>query len=164
MEFNNKQLQNITLKIINHIGYKCQHFSQLHNLIIDRNYIISNNNYNNVLYLIPNIKKIISSSNFNSLHINAQKKQKWPLLNLFRQLLKIQNFNLKPIRKSAGKDKNGKKMYKRFFIIEKIASVVDADFQDTVFTLDVSDGLQEIDESDDTNYKEVAENLKTVII
>lgn len=164
MNINNKQLQDITLKIINVCGENCQKFSQLHQLTINREFLISTGNYNKINPFIQNIKKIISSSNFNSLHFNAQKKQKWPLLNLLRQILKIQNFNLKPIRRSAGKDKNGKKLYKRYFIIEKIASVVNADFEDTVFTLDVSNNLYDVDESDDTNYKEVANNLKTVII
>ena len=44
-----------------------------------------------------------------------KKKQKWPLLNLVRQILKVNNYRMKPIRKSDGKTKLGKKKYIRFF-------------------------------------------------
>ena len=86
MTFYNTQLQDITLKIINLCGYQCKHFSQLHNIIIKRESLISHGNYKIINPFIHNIKKIISSSNFNSLHFNAQKKQKWPLLNLLLSL------------------------------------------------------------------------------
>ena len=59
-----------------------------------------------------------STSNMTALQQTATKNQKWPLLNLVRQVLKGLNYNLIPIRKSDGYDEDGKKKYKRFFVIE----------------------------------------------
>jgi len=55
-----------------------------------------------------------------SLQTNADKSQKWPLLNLTRQILSVYGFKMTPIRKSDGYTKEGIKKYKRFFIIKKI--------------------------------------------
>ena len=63
---------------------------------------------------------MFSSSFLTSLHKDAEKKQKWPLLNLVRQILKVNDYRMKPIRKSDGKTKLGKKKYIRFFLIEKL--------------------------------------------
>ena len=41
---------------------------------------------------------------------------------LVRQILKSNNYNMEPIRKSNGYTKEGKKKYLRFFIIKKIKS------------------------------------------
>jgi hypothetical protein len=62
---------------------------------------------------------MFSSSMLTSLQTNAPKKQKWPLLNLVRQILKSNDYKMEPIRKSAGYTKDGKKIYKRFFLIKK---------------------------------------------
>ena len=54
------------------------------------------------------------------LQTGAVKKQKWPLLNLVRQILKTNDYKMTPRRKSNGYDDDGKKKYLRFFLIEKI--------------------------------------------
>ena len=41
------------------------------------------------------------------------------MLNLIRQILKVNGYNMNPIRKSDGYDKTGKKKYKRYFLIKK---------------------------------------------
>jgi hypothetical protein len=87
--------------------------------IIDREVLISLDNYDKILILMPNIKKELSSTYFNCIHKCAEEKQKWPLLNLVRQLLKLYKFDLKPIRKANGYDINKKKKYKRYFEISK---------------------------------------------
>ncbi len=51
---------------------------------------------------------------------NADKHQKWPLLNLIRQILNTYNYDMEPIRKSDGYTLEGVKKYKRFFQIKKI--------------------------------------------
>ena len=45
------------------------------------------------------------------------------LLNLVRQILKVKNYRMKPVRKSAGKTKDGKKKYIRYFMIEKYREI-----------------------------------------
>ena len=73
-------------------------------------------------HLASKLKKTpnFSSSTLTCLHRDAEKKQKWPLLNLVRQILKVKYYRMKPYRKSAGKDASGKKKYVRYFLIEKL--------------------------------------------
>jgi hypothetical protein len=52
---------------------------------------------------------------------NASKEQKWPLLNLIRQILNVYGYEMEPVRKSDGYTKEGVKKYKRYFQIRKTA-------------------------------------------
>lgn len=99
-------------------------YSQLNNMLIPREILLSSDTYDNVKNDIPKLKKIFSSSSMTALHDKADVCQKWPLLNLVRQILKSINYKMNPIRKSDGYTHDGKKKYKRYFIIEKINSVV----------------------------------------
>jgi hypothetical protein len=95
-------------------------FDGLDGLLIERNILLDNNRYELVKKTIPKLRKIYSSSFITSLHINAEKKQKWPLINIVRQILKINNYSMRPFRKSNGYDNNGKKKVIRYFRLEKI--------------------------------------------
>ena len=75
--------------------------------------------YEEVKKLLPELKKIYSSSLMTSLQRNADKSQKWPLLNLVRQILSTHNYKMEPIRKSDGYTLEGVKKYKRYFLINK---------------------------------------------
>ena len=74
---------------------------------------------------IQKMKKLYSSGSLTSLQKNAQETQKWPLLNLVRQILKSNNYKMYPIRKSNGYTQEGKKKYLRYFIIKKIKPAVE---------------------------------------
>ena len=50
---------------------------------------------------------------------NADKTQKWPLINLVRQMFSIHGYKLEPVRKSNGYTLDGVKKYKRFFLIRE---------------------------------------------
>ena len=67
--------------------------------------------------------EIFCSSKLTCLQETAEAQQKWPLLNLVRQVLKACSYKLDPIRKSDGYTKDGKKKYKRYFIIKKLKEV-----------------------------------------
>lgn len=95
-------------------------FDGLDGLLIERNILLDNDRYELVKKTIPELRKIYSSSFITSLHINAEKKQKWPLINIVRQILKINNYSMRPFRKSNGYDNNGKKKVIRYFRLEKI--------------------------------------------
>ena len=95
-------------------------FDGFDGLLIERHMLLDNNRYEMVKKMIPELRKIYSSSFITSLHINAEKKQKWPLINIVRQILKINNYAMKPFRKSDGYDNNGKKKVVRYFRLEKI--------------------------------------------
>lgn len=97
--------------------------NQLDGQLIPREVMLSEKTYESVKEKIPELKKKLSSSSLTSLHKNAKQDQKWPLLNLVRQILKTYNYTMKPIRKANGYTKDGKKKYKRFFIINKLMSI-----------------------------------------
>lgn len=101
-------------------GIPFEELNEIDGLLIEREILLSLEKYETVKERIPELKKYLSSSCLTSLQKDANLKQKWPLLNLIRQVLKIYYFKLDPIRKSNGYTKEGKKLYKRFFLIKKI--------------------------------------------
>ena len=69
---------------------------------------------------LPELKTILCSTSLTSLQKDAENKQKFPLLNLVRQILHVYGFQMQPIRKSDGYTKDGIKKFKRFFLISSI--------------------------------------------
>ena len=114
----------INLQIIKDFLNKCSivfdDFSQLDGMLIPRDLLLSNEKYEYVKDDIEKMKKLYSSGSLTALQKNAEASQKWPLLNLVRQILKSNNFKMDPIRKSNGYTKEGKKKYLRFFAIKQI--------------------------------------------
>ena len=109
---------NFLLEILQKLNITCS-YEELDGFMIERASLLNNELYKKLYQEIPKIKNILSSSKYNSVHSVAEEKQKWPLINLLRQLLKQYNFTLTPKRISDGYDEEGKKKYKRFFIINK---------------------------------------------
>jgi hypothetical protein len=104
----------LVLKIV---GLEIDDFKNIDGLIIPRETLLSDNKYEEVKKLIPELKKKYSSSFMTSLQKNAEQSQKWPLLNLIRQILNVYGFKMVPIRKSDGYTLEGVKKYKRYFQI-----------------------------------------------
>jgi hypothetical protein len=105
--------------ILKIIGIEFNDVDDLNGLSILRDQLLSDNKYEEVKKLLPELKKIYSSSLMTSLQKNADKSQKWPLLNLVRQILSTHNYKMEPIRKSDGYTLEGVKKYKRYFLINK---------------------------------------------
>ena len=113
-----------TIKLIlNRCNIQFTDFTSLNGLLIPRDILISDTIYKEIQNEIHNLKGLFSSSSMTSLQLNAQTRQKWPLLNLVRQTLKNINYKMIPIRKSDGYTKQKVKKYKRFFRIEAIQSI-----------------------------------------
>ena len=111
------------VEILNIVGIDFQKLNDNSDqLIIYRDTLIDPEKYKVAKEKIDDLKKFFSSSFLTSLQENAHKKQRWPLLNLVRQLLKTNMYEMKPIRKSDGYTKDGKKKYIRFFLIQKVNS------------------------------------------
>ena len=78
---------------------KCQiifeETTYLNGLEIPRDILLSKTRYEKVKPDIENLKKMgFSSSTLTALQKNATEQQKWPLLNLVRQILKASNYNI----------------------------------------------------------------------
>jgi|TARA_B110000093_G_C12972327_1_gene413450 hypothetical protein len=94
-------------------------FDTIDGLFIPRDMLLDESKYNSVKDDISDLKKKLSSSSLTSLQNNAKTNQKWPLINLIRQILHVYRYNMVPIRKSDGYTKDGVKKFKRFFQIKK---------------------------------------------
>lgn len=101
------------------VGLEINHFDELNGLTISRETLLSDNKYDQLKCFIPELKKNYSSSFMTSLQKNAEKSQKWPLLNLIRQILHVYGYKMEPIRKADGYTLEGVKKYKRYFLIHK---------------------------------------------
>ena len=112
-------------------------FDDLDGLLIPREVLLGLDNYKNVKDEIAILKQMFNSSSLTALQSTAEENQKWPLLNLVRQILKACNFKMTPKRISAGYTKDGKKLYKRMFIIERFTTI------DTTNELEPSVSLNE---------------------
>ena len=89
--------------------------------IILRETLLNDAIYKSLKNSVVELKKIFSSSALTSLHKEATSNQKWPLLNLVRQILNVYGYHMKPIRKCDGYTPDGVKKFKRFFqIVKKI--------------------------------------------
>jgi hypothetical protein len=88
-------------------------------LIIQRDMLLDPVKYEKLKPHIVSLKKIFSSKTMTSMHASAELTQKWPYLNLVRQVLKRMGYDIKPERKCAGRDETGKKRFDRFFVIHK---------------------------------------------
>jgi hypothetical protein len=108
--------------ILQSIGFKFLNINDLDGLLIPREQLLSDSKYEEIKKLIPELKKNFSSSFMTSLQKPAEKYQKWPLLNLIRQILNVYHFQMKPIRKSDGYTLTGIKKYKRFFLLHNKAN------------------------------------------
>ena len=111
--------ESIIIHFLNICGLNCNNFETLDGLQIERDKLLNIERYNAVKDNIHLLKSFFSSSNLTCLHETASLKQQWPLLNLVRQVLKECGFKLNPKRVSDGKTKDGKKKYKRIFIISR---------------------------------------------
>jgi len=103
--------------ILNIVGIYFNNIIELDGTLLLREQLLSQIKYEEVKKYIPELKKKFSSSFMTCLQENAEYNQKWPLLNLVRQILSVYNYHLTPIRKCDGYTPEGVKKYKRFFKI-----------------------------------------------
>lgn len=107
------------LKIIGITVDSIEHLEEINGFLIERDTLLNENYYNEIKQFIPDLKKEFSSTYLTSLQKKSVEEQKWPLINLLRQILNVYKYSMKPLRKSDGYDKDGVKQYKRFFLIER---------------------------------------------
>lgn len=119
---NNEESFKIIQDMLSSININIPDINGLDGLNITRDNLLSTNIINIYQSKKNEIKEIgYSSSKLTSLHNNNNEKQQFPSINMLRQLLKCNNFKLKPYVKSMGYDKSsGKKIVYRYYIIHKI--------------------------------------------
>jgi len=88
-------------------------------ILILRDSLLNNTIYKSIEPNIVELRKTLSSSSLTSLQKGADKTQKWPLLNLVRQILNVYGYKMIPIRKSDGYTPDGIKKFKRYFQLIK---------------------------------------------
>jgi hypothetical protein len=88
-------------------------------ILILRDSLLSDKIYKSIETEIVELRKTLSSSSLTSLQKGADKSQKWPLLNLVRQILNVYGYKMIPIRKSDGYTPDGIKKFKRYFQVIK---------------------------------------------
>jgi hypothetical protein len=101
----------------------CTTLNDLNGMLLPREIFFNDLLYKELKTHIPDLKQLFSSSYLTALQAPAATIQKWPQLNLMRQVLRSCNFKLTPKRVSNGYTIDGKKKYKRMFIIEKMRVV-----------------------------------------
>ena len=112
-------MDDVSKLILEKVGLEFTSENNLNEQTIPREHLLRDNKYEEIKILIPELRKVLSSSYMTGLQNNAEGAQKWPLLNLTRQILSAYKYQMIPIRKSDGYTKDGVKKYKRFFQIEK---------------------------------------------
>ena len=98
---------------------------QLNNIEIARDILLDTERYRQAQEHIIQFRHILSSSYLTSLQSTAAINQRWPLINLLRQILKAYGYRMVPKRRAAGYTKDGIKLYKRVFIIKPCESEKD---------------------------------------
>lgn len=108
-----------TITILAYVGIECKNVTELKGLMIPREQLLCEEKYEEIKKRIPELRANYSSSFMTALQKNADKRQKWPVLNLVRQILAVHKLHMEPIRKADGYTLDGVKKYKRFFLIER---------------------------------------------
>jgi hypothetical protein len=107
-----------TKLLLKNVGFEFNTVEDLIGNIIPRDELLCDMKYEEVKKIIPILKNKYSSTFMTSLQKDASNLQKWPLLNLVRQILSVYRLKMTPIRKSDGYTLDGIKKYKRYFHIE----------------------------------------------
>ena len=95
--------------------------TDLVNMTLNQKYLCSEKFKENIITMIPKLKHKYKSHKLTCLHNNSLDKQKFPTINMIRQILKCNNLKLEPYVVCNGYEKNtNHKICERFFLIKKL--------------------------------------------
>ena len=123
------ETQQIVKEFLNKCGIVFEDYKMLDGMLIPRETLLSQEKYENIKEDLIKMKKMYSSGALTALQKSAETKQKWPLLNLVRQILKSNNYKMDPIRKSNGYTNEGKKEIFAIFYYQKIKSTKEVEVE-----------------------------------
>ena len=112
-------MEEVVVDVLREIGLECHHIADLDGVEISRDIFISEMESSKFDNLVAKLKKYLSSSCLTALQTSASESQRWPVLNLARQVLRTYRLHMVPVRKCDGRTPEGKKKFKRFFRIER---------------------------------------------
>jgi len=126
-------MDEVSRKILSKLGLQFENENTLIEMLLPRETFIDELSiYDSIKSNISELKTIFSSSSLTSLQKQAGTNQKWPLLNLVRQILNVYGFQMKPIRKSDGYTADGVKKFKRYFFITKKTQKQNQNYQNNI--------------------------------
>lgn len=112
------------IKLFTVLGYNIKSKNDLLDLTIPREKLLDNTLLKDIQNAISDVSKKYKSSKLTCLHKNSTNKQKFPIINFIRQVLKCNNLYLKPLVLCRGYNKsNGKKIIDRYFKIININDI-----------------------------------------
>jgi len=92
----------------------------LNDTLVPREVLLDDTKYEEIKPFINELKQNMNSTFLTALHNDAEEKQRWPLLNLVRQILHVYKYKMTPIRKSDGYTIDKKKKFRRYFLIQHV--------------------------------------------
>ena len=107
------------LHLLQAAGVPVTESTALDGMVIDRNTFLRPDRYLDAAKLIPDLKRHFSSTNLTALQSDSPSTQRWPLLNLVRQVLRASGYNMKPSRTSDGYGPGRQKRYRRIYTIQR---------------------------------------------
>jgi len=116
----NDESMEIIKEIFSIINYTIDTKEDLFKLLICQKYLRSDEFKYKLNELIPKLKENYKSCKLTCLHKNSLDKQKFPSINMIRQILKCNNLFLKPHVICKGYYKNtNKKIFERYYVIRE---------------------------------------------
>tara|TARA_B100001057_G_scaffold475814_1_gene543034 strand:+ start:528 stop:896 length:369 start_codon:yes stop_codon:yes gene_type:complete len=113
--------EEVILHVLQLAGVDVGSVAGVEGLSIPREILVRPGAYTEVAKVVPTLKSHFSSTYMTCLQDEAPGGQRWPLLNLVRQVLKASGFNMVPRRVSDGYGPDKRKRYKRVFDVTRAA-------------------------------------------
>lgn len=118
-----EEVSDLIVEFLNHCGVVCKTLDDIDGMLVPREVLLCDKRYAAAREQLPKLRGVFSSSYMTSLQSNADEVQRWPLINLVRQTLKMCNRRMRPMRMADGYTKDGVKKYKRAFVIEPLRAI-----------------------------------------
>ena len=118
-----KQKEQLLCTFFSLVHIPIQSLDELYSKVIPREKFLQDSVMDTIQTYMPILKDYYHSSKLTCLHKNSMQKQKFPVLNLFRQLLKCHGILMKSKVFATGYTfANGKKEWSRNYIFIKISA------------------------------------------
>ena len=155
----------LLVELFDAIDIKIKTREDLLNIILRQDTLKDRNLIEELYRKAPNLKSFYNSSKLTCLHKNSLDKQKFPAVNMYRQLLKCNNLKMEPYVVSKGYNKySGKKIVERFYRIKELKSKDDENDNLEEIKESLKDEIKENIISDDVDKFEKKQNIFENII